>query len=175
MSIKPESASLPKTHRHHTHTNPPGHTPPRHIRPMKISALAPWSAPPPPASPAPSTSASTRTAARATAPGSLRATTTSRASAARPTSPGSARPTARTRLRARTGLCGSEKGRTDVSIYPHDTLKFCRDGFCTCMAIRYAYSEAVGDYGTAAWFDLDDDHAWCLGLRDGERGHGCAG
>ncbi|CEJ80979.1 hypothetical protein VHEMI01134 [[Torrubiella] hemipterigena] len=44
---------------------------------------------------------------------------------------------------------------SDIFVYPHDTLKFCRRGFCSCMTTIYSQ-----EHEGIVSFDFNDDHAW---------------
>lgn len=55
--------------------------------------------------------------------------------------------------------CRTAKGDADIFVYPHDTLKFCRTGFCSCMSTRYLGYDASSKVGVAH-FEADDEHAW---------------
>lgn len=48
---------------------------------------------------------------------------------------------------------------SDLFFYPHDTAKFCRKGFCSCMTTHYDNTVQEGDH-TAVHFHYDDDQAW---------------
>ncbi|CEJ81635.1 hypothetical protein VHEMI01755 [[Torrubiella] hemipterigena] len=57
--------------------------------------------------------------------------------------------------------CQTGKGDADIFTYPHDVLKFCRAGFCSCMSTRYSGKSNNGiDTLTKVHFEYDDDHAW---------------
>ncbi|KAJ3482572.1 hypothetical protein NLG97_g7532 [Lecanicillium saksenae] len=40
-------------------------------------------------------------------------------------------------------VCQSDKGQVDIMTQPHDTLEYCRDGGCSCMATK----RQENDYG----------------------------
>lgn len=49
---------------------------------------------------------------------------------------------------------------SDLYVYPHDTLKFCRTGFCTCMTTQYLFSQVESTGLNAVHFAFNDDNAW---------------
>lgn len=49
---------------------------------------------------------------------------------------------------------------SDVFVYAHDTLKFCRKGFCSCMTTQYQETVNEGGGRKSVYFNFDDDHAW---------------
>lgn len=55
--------------------------------------------------------------------------------------------------------CDSDAGRVDFFSYPHDTFKFCRKGFCSCMTTQYMGMRQYGN-DKLVDFNFNDDHAW---------------
>ncbi|CEJ93900.1 hypothetical protein VHEMI09461 [[Torrubiella] hemipterigena] len=55
--------------------------------------------------------------------------------------------------------CSTPKGDADLFIYPKDTLKFCRTGFCSCMNTRKT-KHVPGQNGDLNLYNANDDHAW---------------
>ena len=55
--------------------------------------------------------------------------------------------------------CTYNGGQADIFTFPHDTVKFCRAGFCSCMATQYIKSDKKnGD--TYVNFNYNDDNAY---------------
>lgn len=60
-----------------------------------------------------------------------------------------------------------EGGSGRISLYPHDTLRFCRDNkWCTCMTTRFKEILNGPDAPKLFYadFDFDDDKAWPCAL-----------